>query len=150
MPEMHLRQPGFTYSAYGPFTKNKERIQKFKQTGDSRYVYRNELDKTCFQHDMAYGYCKDLTKRTADDKVFKDEAFNIAKDPKYDGYQRGLAAMVYKFIDKKAKGKGAITLGNKSAIKSIPQNEQLAEELHKPIIRNFKKTKVYSAFKDNI
>ena len=71
MPEMHLRQPGFTYSACGPFTKNKERIQKFKQTGDSRYIYKNELDKACFQHDMAYGDFKDLAKRAAADKVLK-------------------------------------------------------------------------------
>ena len=61
MPEMHLRQPGFTYSAFGPFTKNKERIQKSKETGDSRYIYQNELDKASFQHDMAYGDFKDLT-----------------------------------------------------------------------------------------
>ena len=84
MAEMHLRQPGFTYSAYGPFTKNKERIQKFEQTGDSRYIYRNELDKTCFQHDMAYGDFKDLKRRTAADNVLRDKAFNIAKTPKYD------------------------------------------------------------------
>ena len=122
MPEMHLRQPGFTYSACGPFTKSKERIQKFKQTGDSRYIYKNELDIACFQHDMAY----DLQKRTAANKVLRDKAFNIAKIRKYDGYQRGLASMVYKFFDKKTKGSG-VTLANKSAIKAIPQNEQLAE-----------------------
>ena len=69
MPEMHLRQPQFTYSAYVPFTKNKERIQKFKETGNSRYIYRNELDKACFQHDMVYGDFKDLAKRTATYKV---------------------------------------------------------------------------------
>ena len=131
MPEMHLRQPGFTYSAYGPFTKSKERIQKFKQTGDSRYIYKNELDKACFQHDMAYADFKDIKKRTAADKVLRDKAFNIAKNPIYDGYQRGL---FYKFFDKKTKGSG-VTLANKSAIKYIPHNEQLAEELHKPIIR---------------
>ena len=68
MPEMHLRQPGFTYSACRPFTKNKERIQKFKETGDASYIYKNELDKACFQHDMAYGDFKDLTKRTIADK----------------------------------------------------------------------------------
>ena len=147
MPEMHLRQPGFTYSASGPFTKNKERIQKFKQTGDSRYIYKNEFN-TCFQHDMAYRDFKDLKKRIAAD-VLRDKAFNIAKNPKYDGYQKGLASMVYKFFDKKTKGSG-VTLANKSAIKSIHQNEQLAEELHKPIIRKFKKREVYSAFKDNI
>ena len=134
MSEMHLRQPGFTYSTCEPFTKNKERIQKFKQTGDSRYIYRNELDKACFQHDMAYGDFKDLKRRTAADNVLRDKAFNIAKNPTYDGYQRGLAAMIYKFFDKKTKGSG-VTLANKS----IPQNEQLAEELHKPIIRKFKK-----------
>ena len=99
MLEMHLRQPGLTYSACGPFTKNKERIQEFKRTGDSRYIYKNELDKACFQHDMAYGNIKDLAKRTAADKVLGDKAFNIAKDPKYDGYQRGLASMMYQFFD---------------------------------------------------
>ena len=86
MPEMHLRQPGFTYSACGRFTRNKERIQKFKQTGDLRYIYRNELDKACFQHDMVHGDFKDLTKRTAADNILRDKAFNIAKDSKYDGY----------------------------------------------------------------
>ena len=150
MSEMHLRQPGFTYSACGPFTKNKERIKKFKQTGDSRYIYKNELHKACFQHDMAYGDFKDLTKRTVVDKVLRDKAFNIARDLKYDGYKRGLASMVYKFFNKKTKVSGVTTLANKSAIKPIPQNQQLAEELHKPIIIIIKKRKVYSAFKDNI
>ena len=145
MPEMHLRQPGFTYSACGPFTKTKERIQKFKQTGDSRYIYRNELDKACFQHDMAYGDFADLKRRTASNNVLIDKAFNIAKNPKYDEHLRGLASMVYKFFDKKTKGSG-LTLANKS----IPQNEQLAEGLHKPIIRKFKKRGVYSAFKETI
>ena len=69
MPEMHLRQPEFTYSACGLFTKNKERIQKFKQTGDSWYIYQNELDIACFQQDIAYGDFKDLTRRTASDKI---------------------------------------------------------------------------------
>ena len=137
MPEIHFRQPEFTYSACRPFTKNEKRIQKFKQTGDSRYIYKNELDKAFFQHDMAYGDFKDLEKRTAADKVLRDKAFNIAKDPKYDGYQRGLASMVYKFFDKKTKGSGVTTLSNESAIKSTPQIEQLTDELHKPIIRKF-------------
>ena len=83
MPEMHLKQPQFTYSACGPFTKNKERIQKFKETGDLRYIYKNELDKACFQHDMAYGDFKDVAKRTAANKVLRDKAFNIAKDMMY-------------------------------------------------------------------
>ena len=98
MPEMHLKQPGFTYSACGPFTKNKARIEKFIQTGDTNFIYKNELDQACFQHDMAYGKTKDLVKRTQSDKVLKDKAFKIASDPKYDGYQRGLASVVYKFF----------------------------------------------------
>ena len=69
MLEMHLRQPQCTYSVCGPFTKNKKRIQKFKNTGDTKYIYRNELDKACFQHDMAYGDFKDLPRRTVADKV---------------------------------------------------------------------------------
>ena len=82
MPEKYLRQPGSTYSACGPFNKNKERMKKFNETGDSRYIYRNELDKACFQHNMAYGDFKDLEKRTAADKVLRDKVFNIAKYPK--------------------------------------------------------------------
>ena len=125
MPEMHLRQPGFTYSACGAFTKNKERIQKFKETGDSRYIYQNELDKACFQHDMAYGDFKYLARRTASDKIMRDKAFNIAKNPKCNGYQRGLASIVYhKFFDKKTFGSG---IKNENML-----DQQLAEELHKP------------------
>ena len=127
MPEMHLKQPGFTYNACGPFTKNKERIEKFMQTGNTDFIYKNELDKACFQHDMAYGKTKDLAKRTQSDKVLKDKAFKIASDIKYDGYQRELAAMVYKFFDKKYSGSGIV---NES-------NYQLDNELHKSIIRKF-------------
>ena len=153
MPEIHLRQPQFTYSACGPFTKHEQRIQKCKETGDTNYIYKNELDKACFVHYAAYSDSKDLTKRTVADKLLKNKAFDIAKDPKYDVYQRGLASMVYKFFDpkvasadKKSVGSGAKHVNTKIT----PQNEQLAEELHKPIIRKFKKIKVYSAFKDNI
>ena len=102
MPEMHLKQPGFTYSACGPFTKNKERIEKFMQTGNTDFIYKNELDKACFQHDMAYGKSKDLAKRTQSGKVLRDKAFKIASDLKHNVYQRGLASMVYKFFDKKS------------------------------------------------
>ena len=140
MPEMHLKQPGFTYSACGPFTKNKERIEKFMQTGNTNFIYKNELDKACFQHDMAYGKTKDLVKRTQSNKVLKDKAFKIVSNPNNDGYQRGLASMVYKFFDKKSKGSGIIN----------EPNYQLANELHKPIIRKFKKRKVYSSFRDTI
>ena len=100
MPEMDLKQPGFTYSVCGPFTKNKERIPKFKETGDTKCIYKNEFDKACFQR------------------------------PKYDGYQRRLASMVYKFFDEKSAGSGVNMHAN---------NEKLAGELHKPIIRRFKK-----------
>ena len=82
----HLKQPGFTYSACGPFTKNKERIEKFMQTGNTNFIHKNELDKPCFQHDTAYGKTKDLAKRTQSDKVLKDKALEISSDPKYDGY----------------------------------------------------------------
>ena len=98
---MHLKQPRFTYSACGSFTKNKERIQKFKETGDTNYIYKNELDRASFQQDMAYGDFKHLAKRTTSDNVLRDEAFNITKNPKYDGYQRGLASMLYKFLTKR-------------------------------------------------
>ena len=140
IPEMHLKQPGFTYSACGPFTRNKERIEKFMQTGNTDFIYRNELDKACFQHDMAYGKSKDLTKRTQSDKVLRDKAFKIGSDPKYDGYQRGLDLMVYKFFDKKSCGSGAAT----------DPNYQLANELYRQIIRKFKRRKVHSSFRDNI
>ena len=136
MSEMDLKQPRYTYSACGTFTKNKQRIQKFMRTGDTNYVYKNELDKAYFQHDMAYGDFKDLTRRTQSNKVLKDKAFEIRNNPRYVGYQRGLASTVYKFFDKKSKGSGI-----KNEIK-----EQLANELHKPIIKKFKKRKVYSSF----
>ena len=141
MPEMHLRQPQFVYSTYGPFSENKGRIQKFKETGDTSYIYKNELDKAYFQHDLAYGDFKDLPKRTGAEKVLRDKALKTGSDEKYDGYQRGLASMVYKFFDKKSQGKG---LANNK------ENVQLANELHKPIITKFNKRNVYSSFKDNI
>ena len=77
MPEMHSKQPRFTYSACGPFTKHKESIEKFMQTGNKDFIYKNELDKACFQHDMVYDKTKDLVKRTQSDKVLKDKAFRI-------------------------------------------------------------------------
>ena len=80
MSEMLLRQPGFTDSTYGTFVKTKERIKIFKGKGDSWYIYQNELDKSCFQHDLAYGDFKDLTRRTTSNKMFHDKAFNFAKN----------------------------------------------------------------------
>ena len=140
MPGMHLRQPGFTYSACGPFLKNKQKIEKFMTTVNTDFIYKNELDKACFQHDMTYGKSRDLVKRTQSDKVLRHKAFKIASELKYDGYQRRLASMVYNFFDKKSKGSDITN----------EFNYQLANELNKPIIKEFKKRKVYSSFRDNI
>ena len=140
MPKMHLKQLDLKYSALTLFTKNKERIEKLMQAGNTEYIYKNDLDKACFQHDMAYDKFKDLSKRTQSDKFLRDKAFEIASNPKYDGYWRGLASMVYKCFDKKkTTGRG---IKNK-----IKENQQLTNELHEPIIRKFKKRKVYSSFK---
>ena len=103
MPEMHLKQPRFTYSACGPFTKNEERIQKFKETGDTSYIYKNELDKACFQHDMAYGDFKDLKRRTASDKILRDKAFNIAKNLNMMGIKEDLLLWFINFLIKSRK-----------------------------------------------
>ena len=146
MPEMHLRQPQFVYSACGPLTRHKERIKKFKRTGDTRYIYRNELDKACFQHNSAYADHKDLINTRKSDKVLRDKAYDIASNPEYDGYQRGLASMVYKFFDKKSMGSGVKKLKDTAK----PSSLILADELHKPVIKKFNKRKVYSQFKDNI
>ena len=87
MPEIHLRDHIVgSYSTYGPFTRNKLRIQKFMQTENLRNIYKNELDKACFQHDMVYGDFKDLKRRTQSDKVLRNKAFKTAGNPKYDGY----------------------------------------------------------------
>ena len=139
MPGIYLKQTGFTYSSCGPFTKNKAGIENITQTGNTNFIYKNELDKACFQHDIAYGKSKNLVKRTQSDKVLKDKAFKITSDPKYDGYQRELASVVYKFFDKKSNGSGIeALLANKSATKP---NYQFANELHKHIIRKFKRRK---------
>ena len=103
MPELHLQQSGFTYSACGPFSRHRERIQEFRETGNLKHLYRNELDNAYF------------AKRTILDKILKDRAYEIARNRKYVGYQGALASMVYKFFDKKT-GSG------------VSVNEQLAEE----------------------
>ena len=100
---MHLKQPGLTYSAWGRFTKNKERIQKFKETGDTSYIYKNELDKACFQHDMAYGDFKDLARRTASDKVLRDKAFNLLKILNMIDIKEGLLLWFTNFLIKDQK-----------------------------------------------
>ena len=92
MPEMHLRQPRFVYSACGPFTRHKERIKEFKRTGDTHLLYRNKLDKACFKHDAAYAKYKDVENRLISDQKLRNSAYGIASNPIYDGYQRGLTS----------------------------------------------------------
>ena len=118
MPQLHLKQPGFTYSACGSFIKHHERIQ-------------NDA------HDAAYFDSNNLAKRTIPEKILRDRTYEIAKNRGYDGYERALTSMVYKLFGKKAGSR-------------IRVNEQLAEELHKPVIKRFKRKKVYARFKDNI
>ena len=125
MPEMHLKQlylKWFYLQCCGPFTKNKKELKKFMQTENTNFIYRNKLDKACFQHDMAHGKTKHFAKRTQSDKGLRYKAFKNASDLKLDGYQRGLASMVYNFFDKKS---------SESGIANEP-NYQLANELHKP------------------
>ena len=128
IPKLHLRL------VCGAFAKHRERIQKFRETGDLNYIYKNELDNTCFAHDTIYSDSKDFAERTIPDKILKDRAYEIAIIPKYDGYQRGLASMVCKQISK---------------VKANV-NEVLAQELQKPVIIIFKRRKVYARFKRNI
>ena len=127
MPERHLKQLGFNYSACGPFTKNKERTHKFMQIETTNYIYRKDLNKPCFHRDMAIGWYKDFTKRTESDKVLKDKAFRIACNPKYDGYERRLASMVYIFFDKNLK----VVVLNPCQINNLQKNliNQLLENL---------------------
>ena len=127
MPKMHLKQLGSTYSACGTFTKNKERIKKFMPTGNTDYIYKNNIDQACCQHDMACGKYKDLSKRTESDKVLSNRVFEISSNAKYYGYQRGLTSMVYKLFDKKSAGSGV----------NVMPNQQLSNELQKPIIEKF-------------
>ena len=116
-------------------SKHCERIQKFKETGYiykhlyKKHLYKNELGKACFGHDAAYSDSKDLSKRTISDKILEDRAYEIPRNCNYDRYQRAIASMVYKVFDKKKTGSG------------ISGNEQLAEELHKPVIKKIQKKK---------
>ena len=148
---MYLKQPGFTCSSCGPFTKHCERIQKFRETGNLKHLCRNELDKAYFAHDAAYSESKDLSKRTISDKVLKDRAYEIGRNPGYrmimdiKGYQSALVSMVYKFFDEKT-GSGV----RATSKAGLSVNKQLAEELHKPVPKKFKRRKVYVRFKDNV
>ena len=118
MPELHLKKPGFTYIACGSFRK----------TGNLKYLYGNELGKACFAHDAAYSDSKDLAKEATWDKILTDRAYEIARNHKYHGYQRALASMIYKIFDEKT--------GSEVSV-----NEELAEELHKPVIKKIKRRK---------
>ena len=102
------------------------------------------MDAACFQHDSAYAKYKHKANRSQFDLVLKNKALKIATDPRVNGYQRGLASMVYKFFNERTKGCGINNKGN------LLVNLELAEELHKPIIKIFKRRKVYYSFKDNI
>ena len=132
MPEMQLKQPGFTYSACGHLPETKKELKN---------LCRQEIEILFTEMSMFWTwFClwqiksKDLAKKTQSDKVLRDKAFKIASDPKYDGYQRGLASMVYKFFDKKSSGSGV----------DAEPHYQLENELHREIIRKFKRRKVYS------
>ena len=113
-------------------------------------MIQNELDKACFQHEVGYGNFKDLTRRTGSDKILHYKAFNIDKNPKYDGYQHGLASMVYQFFDKKSSVMPTNKFTGSNIKNENMSDQQLAEELHKPIIRKLQKRKVHSPFIDNI
>ena len=139
IPELYIRQPEFTYSDFGPFTKHYDRIQKFRETVNTMHIYQNELDKACFAHNTAYSYSKGFAKRTISDKILKDRAYEIVINSKDDGYQTGLVNILYNCFDKKT------WLGAGASV-----NEELAQELHKPVIKNFKRWSVYARFKDNI
>ena len=145
MPEMHLWDPKVKeYSACDPFTRHQKRIDLFMKNGRLSHILKNRLDAACFQHESAYPKYKDRLNRKQSDTVLKNKALKIATDPKFNGYQIGLASMVYTFFNERTKGSGINLQANSL------NNEVLAEELHKPIIKNFKRRKVYSIFKDNI
>ena len=146
MPEMHLWDIKFKkYSACGPFTRHQKRIDTFQKDGRLSHILKNRLDAACFQHDSAfYAKYKDRLNRKQSDIVLKNKSLKIATDSRVNGYQRGLASMVYKFFNERNKGFGINNKGN------LLVNSQLVEELHKSIIKNFTRRKVYSSFKDNI
>ena len=145
MPEMHFWDPKVKkYSGCGPFTRHQKRIDMFMKYGRLGHILKNRLDDACFQHDSAYEKYKDRANRRKSDIVLKNKALKIATDPRVNGYQRGLTSMVYKFFNERTEGSGICLQENPL------NNEIIAEELHKSIIKNFKRRKVYSSFKDNI
>ena len=131
-PELHLKQPGFTYSACGLFARHRDRIQKFRETGNLKHLYRNELGKSYVAHDSAYSESKNLATRTIADKISKKRSYEIARNHGCDGYQRVLASSVYNFFDKKTRSGGIAT--SKAGV-------SVAEDIHKPVTKNIKKKK---------
>ena len=117
--------------------KTKKEFENLKKQEIQAIFTKKELDKACFQHDMAYGDFEDLKRRTASDKVLRDKAFNIAKNLKYDGYQRGIASMFYKSFDKRSASLTSKSASSGDVNTEVKHTKQLAEELYKPIIRNF-------------
>ena len=138
IPELHLQQPGLIYIAGGSFTKHLERNKKFRETSNLKHIYKTKLSKACFVHDVAYSHSKDLTKRTISD-VLKYRANEIAINPKYDIYQRVLASMIHKLLDQKTGPEAKASA-----------NEELAQKLHKSIIKKFKRMGLCARFRDNI
>ena len=137
MPELHFKETRITYSACRPFTKHCERVQRFRETDNLKYLYRNELDKACFVHHAAYSDSKDVAKRTISDKILKDKTYEIARNYNYNGYQNVLASTVYKFFDKKTEW-------------GIIVNKPRVEELYKPVIKKIKRRIVYVRYEGNI
>ena len=137
MLQLHLGQPRFTYSVCGPFTKHLKSIQKFRETGYFKFSIWNELDQTCFAHDATCSDRRNLAIRTISVKILKEKAYEIALILKYDWYQKELASIVFKFFDQKT--------GSAASV-----NEEIAQELHKPVIKKFRRRKVYARFKENI
>ena len=144
MPEMHWRQLVFTDNTCGPFTKSKERIQQLKKNNRKFTIYLSKWTRkrVFFQHDMACEGFEGLARKRASGKILRDKIFNTAKNLKYDGYRREHASMVYNFFNKITSGSG---IKNENI-----SNKKLAKELHKSVIRKFKKRKVQWPFMDNI
>ena len=114
MPELHLKQPGFTYSTCGPITKHCERIQKFRETDNLRHLHGNKVDKTCFAYNAPHSDSTDLAKRTISDKILRDRPYAIARNCNYGGHQRALASMVCEIFDKKNRNNSNKQSGDKS------------------------------------
>ena len=135
MPELLLKKPRFTYSACRPFVKHRGRTQKFKETGNLNYFYKNELNKPCSAHDAWHTISRHLAKSIVLDKILKHRAYEIALNPTYDGYKRGVAITLFKFFDTRIESR-------------TRAKEVLSWELHKPVVKKCKRRKIITKFKD--